>query len=593
MNTTTGLSTPTLEKPIHSDSSHHHPHAQFQLTDFLTRSTLQEIQDGFTAVTGLEAVIIDPDGSPVTDPSNCQRLTERHEALRNTLLRDLENPANARFEVPIVAEGHRVGAFLLTGQKVAAACEHYRREAGFLADRFAVEPEHRDEFIAAVEKIGSARQSESIRFVFLLADTIAEVCRQEITLRQRVQEMTTLYRLSTLLAEQRDLKQVLDTVVTSTTEVMNVKAASIRLLEPTGTELRAVAVHNLSSDYMDKGPILLAKSVIDQQAMTGEVVYVPDMTDDPRVLYPDDARREGIVSILCAGMIYHGKPIGVMRIYSDEIRTFSDFEYHLLSALAQLAAAAIHNARLEADRHESRRVQRQVQLAVDVQRRLMPQVAPTIPHYEVGARYEPCFELGGDFYDFIPFEHTLGIVVGDVVGKGVAASLLMASVRASFRAHAENTYDLDQIMAKVNASLTRDTRDFEFATVFYGTLDAQSLRLTYSSAGHDPAFLLRNGKFENLSVGGTVLGISLTEHYDKGLIDLKPGDVLFIYTDGVPDAMNFDNQKFGRQRIRDAILAVADQPAQRIADHILWEVRRFIGLNKPSDDMTLVAIKVK
>jgi len=148
-------------------------------------------------------------------------------------------------------------------------------------------------------------------------------------------------------------------------------------------------------------------------------------------------------------------------------------------------------------------------------------------------------------------------------------------------------------MAKVNASLTRDTRDFEFATVFYGTLDAQSLRLTYSSAGHDPAFLLRNGKFENLSVGGTVLGISLTEHYDKGLIDLKPGDVLFIYTDGVPDAMNFDNQKFGRQRIRDAILAVADQPAQRIADHILWEVRRFIGLNKPSDDMTLVAIKVK
>src|SRR5690606_236451 len=126
---------------------------------------------------------------------------------------------------PIIAEGHRVGGFLLTGTKVAAACEHYRHEANLLADRFAVEVEHRDEFIAAVEKVGSSRQSEAIRFVFLLADTIAEVCRQEILLRQRVQEMTTLYRLSTLLAEQRDLKQVLDTVVSATTEVMNVKAS--------------------------------------------------------------------------------------------------------------------------------------------------------------------------------------------------------------------------------------------------------------------------------------------------------------------------------------------------------------------------------
>jgi len=564
------------------------------LTDFLNVSALQEIQDGYAAVTGLSAIIVDNDGRPLTQPSDCPRLSERREALRETLLRDLEGPLNKRFDVPIVVDDKRLGSFVLTGERLVEVCAHYRESAEHIADRFDITPEHREEFLKAVENVGASRQHEAVRFVFILADAIAEVCRQNIEMRQRVDELGTLYRLSTLLAAQRDLQQVLETVAASAADVLGMKAASIRLLEPSGKELVLKAVHNLTPEYLNKGPILFDKSEVDKASLhgDGQVVYIEDMATDPRTIYPQDAKREGLASILSAGMVYRGKRVGVMRVYSGEPRTFTDFEKHLLHAIANLAAAAIEDVRHEAERAEAHRVRRQVQLAADVQRRLMPSVPPNVAGFDVAGRWEPSFELGGDFFDFIPFEHTLGVVLGDVVGKGVPASLLMATVRAAIRAHAEDTYDLDEIMAKVNSGLTRDTRDNEFATAFYGTFDNTTGRLTYCSAGHDPALLLRDGAFVELTVGGTVLGVDYHSRYDKGLVDLKVGDVLFIYSDGVPDAMNFNGDKFGRDRIRQALLYAADMDAHGIVNHVLWEVRRFVGLNAAADDMTLVAVRV-
>jgi sigma-B regulation protein RsbU (phosphoserine phosphatase) len=567
---------------------------QRQLTDLLNVSALQEIQDGYTSVTGLQAVIVDNDGVPITQPSDCPRMSERREALKQTLLRDLEGPLRQRFDVPIAVDGKTLGSFVLTGDWLDEVCEQYHRTAEQIADRFAVDAEHRDEFLKAVENVGAARQHEAVRFVFILADAIAEVCRQNLEMRQRVEELSTLYRLSTLLAAQRDLQHVLETVASSAADVLNAKASSIRLIDPNGKELLLKTGYNLSNEYLSKGAILLERSTIDRESLEGDgkVVYIEDMASDPRTLYPEDAKREGLASILSAGMVYRGKRVGVMRVYSEAPRKFTEFEHHLLHAIANLAAAAIEDVRLEAERVEANRVRRQVELAGDVQRRLMPSTPPEVWGFEAAGRWEPSFELGGDFFDFIPFEHTLGVVLGDVVGKGVPASLLMATVRAAIRAHAEDTYDLDEIMSKVNTGLARDTRDNEFVTAFYGTFDNTTGRLTYCSAGHDPALLLRDGNFIELTEGGTVLGVDYDSQYDKGLVDLQVGDILFVYSDGVPDALNFNGDKFGRDRIRQALLYAADMDAAGIVNHVLWEVRRFVGLNAASDDMTLVAVRV-
>jgi phosphoserine phosphatase RsbU/P len=210
----------------------------------------------------------------------------------------------------------------------------------------------------------------------------------------------------------------------------------------------------------------------------------------------------------------------------------------------------------------------------------------------VAARYVPSFELGGDFYDFINLDGHLGVAVCDVSGKGIAASLLMASVRASLRAYAQDVYDIDEIVARVNIALVRDTLTNEFATLFYGVLDPQTRRLTYCNAGHEPPLLLRDGQITRLEVGGTVVGIDPEQEYDKGVVYLQFGDTLLLYTDGLTDAQNFNGEKFGRERINKALRETAKSTAQEAVNHILWEMRRFVGLRSSIDDTTLVVIKV-
>ena len=411
-------------------------------------------------------------------------------------------------------------------------------------------------------------------------------------LRQQVEQLNTLYQLSTLLSAHRDLQQVLDAAARSTAQVMKVKAASIRLLDDSGNELIIKAVHNLTKQYLNKGPILRDQSELYRRTLAGEIVYVEDMASDPRVLYPQDAKREGLVSILSAPMIYQDRPIGVIRLYTGRRRTFGESQVNLLRAIAQLLATAIENARLDAVRRRHEVVQSQLKLAADVQRRMLPAAMPQVPPFDVHARYEPSLELGGDFYDFIRLDGNIGVAVGDVVGKGIAASLLMASVRAALRAYAQDIYDLDEVIARVNVTMTRETLDKEFTTLFYGVLDPVSRRLTYCNAGHEPPILLRRGRVRRLEVGGMIIGIDAGQTYKKGLIELEPSDLLLIYTDGLPDAQHFDGGRFGRDRVENAMRDVADAPARDVVNHLLWEMRRYVGLNRAIDDTTIVVIRV-
>jgi len=543
------------------------------LHEFIPQATLQRILDTFAAVTGYRALIRDDQGQTLARSGDGASIRARTDALGETLAKSWgHEPPNVSIRL-----GNRSIATFALGDPIEVPSDSMDMDG------------------SSVEAAPALRtvQADAVQFLYLLADTLSEVCRQGVALRHRVEELSTLFQLSKLLAGKRSLQQVLDTVVRSVVNLLGVKAATIRLLDESKRELIVQAVYNLSEDYLQKGPILLADSELDRRALDGEVLYISDMGSDPRVIYPQDARREGLASILVAGMVYHGQPIGVMRIYTETPTTFSDNRRDMVTAIAQLAAGAIHHASIEAERTEQQAIQRQVQLAADVQRRLLPQTTPQVHPFDLAGHYEPCFELGGDFYDFIGFKESVGVVVGDVVGKGIAASLLMASVRGALRAHVEDVYDLDEVMSRVNNALTRDSRDNEFATVFYGTLDASTRRLTYCSAGHDPALLWRDGKITELTTGGIVLGVMKDQPYEKGLIDLEPGDILLVYSDGVVDATNFNGEKFGRQRIREAVADMADHGADDIVKHVLWQVRRFAGLNHRPDDMTLVAVKVR
>jgi len=562
-----------------------------RLTDFMDLPTLQEIQDSFASVTRVRVTITDAQGNLLTQPQPTTDFLKRQQAIEAA---EESQPGPVRegreYVAPIIVNNHRLGTIRLSGQVGLPVDEG---KLASLAEKFQVDPRQLKSLLSQVERQRKGKPA-AIQFLFLLANAVARLCFQEYQLRQRINELTAVYQVSTLMAESRDLTTLLNRTVELVAEIMKVKAASIRLLEKDQDNLVVKAVYNLSPVYLNKGPILLSTAQIDREALGPKgFSYVRNMATDPRVLYPQESVDEGIVSMLVVGMRYKGHSIGALRVYTSEEQHFSQLRIDLLKAVAAQAAAAIENARLLAESLEAERLEKQVQMAAEVQQRMVPRTPPNIPGVDLASIYVPCFELGGDFLDFIPLpDNNIGLVVADVAGKGVPASLIMASVRASLRAQVDNLYYLYEILRRVNQMLCRDTEPAEFVTLLYGVINITSKRFTYCNAGHPPGLLLRDGEIMELPGGNMVLGVSPDEDYTQSLVELQSGDVLLLYTDGVADAMNFGNETFGRQRIVEA-LRHGGKSAEEIANHILWEIRRFSGLRSPNDDVTMIVARIE
>lgn len=418
-------------------------------------------------------------------------------------------------------------------------------------------------------------------------------CRRESGIRAATEELTLIGDIANLLTGQQDLQKVLDQIVADTARVMKCRACSISLYRPESDQLFIKALHNLSREYLSTVGVVRAQSPIDEAAMRGEVVYVEDVTRDPRVRYPDAARREGIVSALITGMIYRGKPVGVIRIYTDRPQRFRNIHRSLLRAVASQAAAAVEHAHMIEERLRQTRLERQLELARDVQSRMIQSKLPSHPRVQAARVYEPSSHVGGDFCDFLTLQDgRLAAIVADVSGKGVPASLLMASVRGALRALAPFCSDLGEIMGRLNRHVYRETAPAEFVTLAIVAFDAQARLLGYCSAGHDPPLIVRGNKVDELHSSGLVLGIDPAERYHERDVDLQRHDLLLLYTDGVVDAMDFSGQKFGRNRLVQSLIQNATIEPDPAVRNILWDIRRFAGLAEQTDDITLVGLRV-
>jgi serine phosphatase RsbU (regulator of sigma subunit) len=560
-----------------------------RLTQFLDLATLQDIQDSLVMVAQVKASIQDAGGMPLTQTTVSERFSSRSAAIAAARKQKGDAELDQPFSAPIEVGGQRIGTIVMEPSKPAPI---KTSQINKLAKKIGVPADDIRKLIDAMNEEGIGQRPAQVQFLYLLANALGRMCSQEWQLRQRIAELQALFNISTMLTGTRGLQQILDRITRGVGETLRLKACSLRLLDEQRDELVIKSVWGLSEQYLKKGPVVLSTSPIDRQAIAGHSVYIADMINDERVVYPHEAEREGIRSGLILGMVYKERAIGVLRVYTGEPHEFSDFERKLLESIASQAAVAIENARLQEEAVEKDRLERQVQIAAEVQRRMMPAKPPVMPGFDVAALYVPCFELGGDFYDFISLGDSMGICVADVVGKGLPASLLMASVRAAMRAQADNVYDLDEILSRVNRSMSADMRSNEFVTLWYGVIDYRHKVLTFCNAGHEPPLLIRNGILRELTAGGMVVGVDPDQRYDKDVVQLQKGDLLWIYTDGVPDAMNYSGEKFGKQRMKEALVKYAGESAEYICRQMLWETRRFVGLNRRTDDTTMVAVKV-
>jgi len=274
---------------------------------------------------------------------------------------------------------------------------------------------------------------------------------------------------------------------------------------------------------------------------------------------------------------------------------FSDSDKQVVSSFAEILALMIENARLNDRALEQERIRRDLDLAAEVQRRLLPEPSPSSGAATFAAFTLPARTIGGDFYDFVslPGGH-LGIAVADVAGKGIAAALLTSVVQASLRViSTDNDVAVAQVVAKMNRFLHRSTAANHYATCFYAQLDASGRKLRYVNAGHNPPYLVRRAdsvEITELCAGGTVLGFFPDAEYEDAELDLCPGDMLVVFTDGVTEARNPEGDEFGDRRLQDLLQRLAGEPADEVASQLAARMREWIAGTEQHDDLTFVVV---
>ncbi len=275
--------------------------------------------------------------------------------------------------------------------------------------------------------------------------------------------------------------------------------------------------------------------------------------------------------------------------------TYGPSARRALRTCADQLALMLENSRLTGRVVEQEKLRRDVALAIEVQKRLLPEAYPESSYGDVAAFTLPARSVGGDYYDFIKVgDHGLGIALADVAGKGVAAALIMSVVQASLRIlTAEGNVTLPELVSKMNRFLHRSTGFNSYATFFYAQLDEENGQLSYVNAGHNPPYLLRAAEVEELSTGGMVIGMFAQASYEEAKVDLQSGDVLVAFTDGVTEALNIGEEEYGEERLKELLKNVAHLPVGDMSTRITKALREWIGDAPQHDDLTFLVFKVK
>lgn len=416
-------------------------------------------------------------------------------------------------------------------------------------------------------------------------------CQEKLS--QRSQREEDIYRISTLVAGNFKIAEVLDKLAEAAVKVTHTRACSIRLLDPEVGKLAMRSTYGLSESYRNKGPVTRDDPVI-KQAFEGDAVVIDDMRVDDRIVYPKETMDEGLISQLTVAMKFKDQPIGVLRLYSPEPARFDEDTIRIARLVASQCSIAITNARLYSKAIEGAKMAEQLRLGAVIQRRMIPEKAPCMCGLDVGAIYHPCYQIGGDMYDFLQInDHTLITGISDVIGKGIPAAIMMSMFRGTLRAYTDGGYGrhtLKEIIHKLNRVACNECRDGEFITLFVARIDTKKNELTYCSCGHEPGLLLRDNEIIELDAGGLVLGIIPETDYEIKTVEFKQGDIFLMYTDGLIDAMNFEGQIWGKERLYETLKKIPHESADQIIHNLLGYRRRHAGLAERTDDTSIVVI---
>ena len=427
--------------------------------------------------------------------------------------------------------------------------------------------------------------------------------------QSKLSSLRLLHNISVDLSSTLDLNHVLISCLERVQNLLDVATASILTVE--GEELVFQVAIGEKAREVKPFRIPIGSGIAGWVAQNAQATLTNDVSRDPRFYHTVDAGTGfKTQALMAAPLIVRDRVIGVVEV-SNKPGGFVESDLDLLSTIAGGAAIAIENARLYQIAVEEGRMERELQVALQVQSSMIPQQTPQIPGWELAALWHPARVVGGDYYDFIPltlaksmpgspdrdgrsaFARGLGIVIADVTDKGIPAALFMTLTRSTVRASIIPGRTPADCISQANRLIAADSLNGTFVTFFYGQLDTTLAELTYVNAGHNPPMYYHaaDNSLTELSRTGVALGIIDTFRYEERALKLDPGDFVLLYTDGITEATSPNAEYFGEERLTRIVVDHHTATAAEIVATVQAAFHKFTAGAPPSDDITMVVVK--
>ncbi len=438
--------------------------------------------------------------------------------------------------------------------------------------------------------------SKSLVALFRLHAKLVSMALRDVEMlaftRHTLERLSILVEASKALNSTLDLSELLGRILDVAKSQVDAERGTLFLVDEKAGEIWSLIAHGMEKEEIR---LPLGKGIAGHVAKTGEIVNIPDAYADPR-FNPDVDKRTGFRTrnILCLPIRNkQEKIIAALQLLNKKSGTFTHEDADFLLTLSGHMALALENAQLHQALLDKERMEKELALARGIQRSLLPDTAPLVEGFDIAVLNEPCYAVGGDYYDFLTLgPRTLLVIIADVEGKGVSSALIMSNLQATLRALVLHLHSLNEIAESLNRMMWNDTRAEKYLSLFMGLIDIRHKAIHYINCGHVPPVIIRP-KHDPipLTEGGMVIGLFENPPFERGQVKLQPGDVFILCTDGITESMNARSDEYGVERLVRRVSEVADGKAAEIVEAVSTDVTRFSRQGTHLDDKVMIVIK--
>jgi sigma-B regulation protein RsbU (phosphoserine phosphatase) len=425
---------------------------------------------------------------------------------------------------------------------------------------------------------------------------VEELQKENNRLRKTVEDLSAINQLANIINSTMPVEKILNRVVEVSVKAIKAEQGTISLLDekqttgdPFKTLIRKVDM------TQPQGQFRLDDHLSGWMVSNRRPLMINDLSNDQTFRGYQPA-NQSIRSLLSVPLLCKGKLIGVVNLFNKkDNREFTEDDQRLFAIIASQSAQVVENARLYEEEKRLRKFEHELQMAREIQERLLPKRTPEAKRLDIASYFNPATQVGGDYFDYFDLgEDRLGLVMADVSGHGTSAALVMTMVKGIMHAITLNYKSPEAVLKEMNAIVNQIGPREKFVTMTFLVFDLSASQVCFSNAGHNPiVFHQKKAKqCEMLELPGPALGLSKLSPYQQKVLDLTAGDLIMIYTDGITESFNKKGEMFEESRLLTAVAAASAKRSSEVIDHVKSEILKFTDGAQQSDDMAMIVAKV-